>query len=111
MPDYKQIYTDILNKKFPEKKEECKNFLKKANLSAIEIIELNKKLFGINKETEKFNQRHRSYSRSDILNILDYQKKYQLNNTEPWVEFHQTVAALSCYPFAILLGLQRARHP
>ena len=82
MPDYKQIYTDILNKKFPEKKEECKNFLKKANLSAIEIIELNKKLFGINKETEKFNQRHRSYSRSDILNILDYQKKYQLNNTE-----------------------------
>ncbi|MBN9313459.1 MAG: transposase [Chryseobacterium sp. 39-10] len=81
-PDYKKIYTDILNKKIPEKKEECKHFLKKANLSSVDIIELNNKLFGINKETEKFDQRHRSYSKSDILRILDYQKKNKLNNSQ-----------------------------
>ena len=82
-PDYFQIYTDILNKKHPDKKEECQSLLQKENLSAIDIIELNKKIFDKqNKETESFNQKHRSYSKTDILKILDYQKKHKLNNTQ-----------------------------
>ena len=54
-PDYKAIYTDILNKKFPHKIEECKNLLNKKNLSALNIIELNQKIFETS-DKEKFGQ-------------------------------------------------------
>ena len=82
-PDYKQIYTDILDKKYPDKKEECKIILEKEQLSTIHIIELNQKIFGVgDKETERFNQKHRSYSKTDILQILDYQNKNKLNNSQ-----------------------------
>lgn len=82
-PDYKRIYTDILNSKYPEKTEECKFFLSKSYLSALDIIELNKKVFGIDdRSTVVFNQKHRSYDRSSILEILDYQKKHKLNNSQ-----------------------------
>ena len=82
-PDYKTIYTDILHKKYPEKKAECFPLLEKENLSVLDIIELNKKIFGIaDKETQAENQKYRSYSKSDILKILDYQKKHKLNNSQ-----------------------------
>jgi len=81
-PDYKNIYEDILQKKFPHKKDECKALLNKENLSVLNIIELNQRIFGIHKESEQFNQKHRSYNRSDILQILDYQKKHKLNNSQ-----------------------------
>lgn len=81
-PNYKLIYSDILNEKFPEKKVLCKTLLAKENLSVLEIIKLNKIIFNdSNKMTNKFNQSQRSYQKSDILKILDYQKKHHLNNT------------------------------
>lgn len=81
--NYKQIYTDILDKNFPHKKEECQSLLQKENLSAIDIIKLNKTIFDKqNKETESCNQKYRSYSKSDIFKILDYQKKHKLNNSQ-----------------------------
>lgn len=77
-PNYKQIYTDILNTKYPSKKKTVANILRKQKLSAMDILELNKRIFGESDE----NQRFRSYSKSDILQILDYQKKYSLNNIQ-----------------------------
>ncbi len=83
IPDYKQIYTDILLKKYPHKMEQCTAILNKNNLRALDIMELNKKIFGIpDKENFEFNQRHRSYSKSDIFRILDYQKRHRLNNSQ-----------------------------
>jgi hypothetical protein len=79
-PDYRQIYMDILNKKFIEKKEELEMLLEKEKFSAIEIIELNTRIFGKTSVTD--NGRHRSYSKSAIFKILDYQKKHQLNNSQ-----------------------------
>jgi len=82
-PDYRKIYSDIIKKKFPEKLEECKTLLDKQDLHASDILELNSRIFGYgNKETEKFNQRHRSYKQKDILKMLDYQKKYNLNGIQ-----------------------------
>ena len=78
-PNYKQIYTDILDTKYLAKKENCKDILKKEELSAMDVLELNKRIFG---ETGNENQRYRSYSKSDILEILDYQDENQLNNVE-----------------------------
>ncbi len=82
-PDYKAIYNDIIHKKYPHKIQECLVFLEKRKLSAIDIIALNTKVFGkSDKISEKFNQEHRSYSKSDIFQILDYQKKHKLNNIQ-----------------------------
>lgn len=81
--NYKQIYSDILEKDFPHKKEECKSLLDNKQLSAIHIIKINETIFGtINKDAEKFNQRHRSYYKSDIFRILEHQKKHNLNNSQ-----------------------------
>lgn len=81
-PDYKVLYYDIITKKYPDKKEQCKTILEKENLSFADIIELNKKIFGTDKEMELANQRHRSYSKKDILQILDYQRNNKLNNNQ-----------------------------
>lgn len=56
-PNYKQIYMDILSRKYPHKKEECEKLLEKKTLSALDVIELNEKIFGTaNQQSEKFNQ-------------------------------------------------------
>ncbi|OCA78278.1 transposase [Chryseobacterium contaminans] len=81
-PNYKLIYTDIIENKFPEKKKECEALLNKKKLTVLNIIELNQKIFGISKETEELNQKLRSYSKSDILEILEYQKKYEYTNKQ-----------------------------
>lgn len=82
-PDYIRIYNDIVIKKHSDKKEICQSLLSKKNLSFTDIIELNRLIFGGgDKETNSFNQKHRSYKKSDILKILDYQKKYELNNSQ-----------------------------
>ena len=82
-PDYKRIYTDILEKKHPEKTDHCKVILKKEKLSVLDILELNRKIFGItDRETEKINGRHKSYNKSAILHILNYQRKNNYKNIE-----------------------------
>lgn len=82
-PDYHRIYNDIINKKHPDRKEECKFLLDKRELSVLDIIELNRKIFGLaDQGTEAFNQSHRSYNKSSILKILNYQEKNKLNNMQ-----------------------------
>ncbi|MCT3897602.1 helix-turn-helix domain-containing protein [Elizabethkingia anophelis] len=83
-PDYKRIYKDIIDIKYPDKKTECEFLLNKPNLSVLDVIELNIRIFGIvpNRSTEIFNQKLRSYRRADILKILDYQKEHRLNNSQ-----------------------------
>ncbi|MGE8431522.1 helix-turn-helix domain-containing protein [Chryseobacterium joostei] len=80
-PNYKRIYTDILDIKFPEKKGDCEKLLNKLVLSDLDILSLNKMIFG---HIPDLNTRQifRSYSKSSILQILDYQKKHKLNNQE-----------------------------
>lgn len=82
-PNYKKIYSDIINKKYPFKMEKCSSLLSKKVLSVIDIVELNRRVFGTNLETtSRQNQRLRSYTQSDIMQILDYQKKNGLNNSQ-----------------------------
>ncbi|MCT2406246.1 helix-turn-helix domain-containing protein [Chryseobacterium antibioticum] len=88
IPDYKRIYNDIIVKEFPDKRNCCMRLLQKESLSVMDIIELNEKIFGSpDKETFAANQRHRSYRKTDILKMLDYQKKNQLNNTQLAIHF------------------------
>ncbi|CAA7196671.1 MULTISPECIES: helix-turn-helix domain-containing protein [Chryseobacterium] len=81
--NYKLLFLDILDKKYPEKKESCRNILKKQELSILDIIDLNRIIFGcIDQERSRFDQNHRSYNESSVFQILDYQKKHKLNNSE-----------------------------
>lgn len=79
-PNYKRIYNDMITKKYPQKKEECYSILQKEKLSLLDVISLNLKLF--NEENSVLNQQLRSYDKPSILEILDYQKKNRINNTE-----------------------------
>lgn len=82
-PNYKKIYIDMISRKFPEKLEDCRIVLNKSILNSMDIIDLQKKLFGTNSlSTAQSNQLHKSYDKSAILAILEYQKKHGLNNSE-----------------------------
>lgn len=84
MPDYKNIFKDILSQKYPEKTRNCLGILNKPHLTAIDIIKLNQMIFEgtTNKLLEESNQKYRSYSKTDILQILDYQQKHKFNNSQ-----------------------------
>lgn len=83
VPDYKKIFNDLINIKYPEKKERCNHLLSKNSLSTLDIIEIGQILFNkTSKENFAFNQKHRSYDTSTIIKILKYQKEKNLNNIE-----------------------------
>ncbi len=81
-PNYKLIYSDLITKKCPERIGEFQSILSKDKLSFLDIINLNEKIFQTKKAEQEDNQKYRSYSKSDILRILDYQKKHRLNNLQ-----------------------------
>lgn len=78
-PDYKLIYQDMISKKYPDKVLLCGSFFSKDSFSTLDILKINQFLFGASKD---FDQKHRSYDKNSILEILDYQKKNQLNNSQ-----------------------------
>ncbi|KPE50892.1 transposase [Chryseobacterium indologenes] len=82
-PDYRKIYTDMVNERYPDKKGEIKSILSKENLSMMDVITCSSIISG--KEDEKtfsFNQKHRFFDEYSILHILDFQKKNGYNNTQ-----------------------------
>ncbi|RLJ31708.1 hypothetical protein CLU97_1145 [Chryseobacterium sp. 7] len=83
-PNYSKIYKDLILTKYPEKWNACEKFLTKDPLSVLDVIKINNILFSnkSNKEVLDFNQRHKSYTRTTVFEILDFQKKNKLNNTQ-----------------------------
>jgi hypothetical protein len=93
-PNYNKIYIDLLDAKFPEKLKKFKSILdRKKQLSVLDVIKLNEDLFGV---SYKERQKYRSYDKPAILEILGYQKKNRLNNSQVATHFRisrNTVAA------------------
>lgn len=88
-PDYKKIFRDIIEIKYPDKEKKCRSLLSKKELSTLDIIQLNQEIFETkDKETIAFNQAHRSYHPKAIMEILDYQRKNNLNNTQLAMHFN-----------------------
>lgn len=86
-PNYKKIFEDIIRISCPEKKQDCIVILRKPKLTTIDVIKINTIIFGSgNNDTSRLNQMHRSYNENDILEILSYQIKNCLNNTQ--LAFH-----------------------
>ncbi|AZA49831.1 helix-turn-helix domain-containing protein [Chryseobacterium carnipullorum] len=87
-PDYKRIYTDIINKNHPEKRELCQKILEKSELSILDILKLNALIFtNAGRETLKSNQQLRSYDKSTICEILEYQRKNNYTNHQLALHF------------------------
>lgn len=83
IPDYKKIYEDIIAQKHPEKAKSCNAILKKERLTMLDVIALNNIIFETaDQDTIIFNQKHRSYNEQTIMDILDYQRKNNLTNSE-----------------------------
>ena len=82
-PDYKRIYNDIIDEKFPHLREQCNAMLAKNEFSVLDVIEINQTLFG----TSEISHKYISYQRSDIMEILSFQKKNKLNNVQTALYF------------------------
>lgn len=83
-PNYKKIYTDIIYYKYPEKLDRCRNILNKKQLTELDILKLNSYIYS---EEHRQNQKHKSYHKTAILEILEYQKIHKMNNTQLAIHF------------------------
>ncbi|MET3036822.1 helix-turn-helix domain-containing protein [Chryseobacterium sp. NRRL B-14859] len=77
-PDYKRIYSDMIRKKLPQKEGVCRKILTKERLDILDVINLNKILFG----HHSCNQKYKAYNEKAIKKILTYQRKHNLNNIQ-----------------------------
>lgn len=75
--NYKIIFEDILRDLHPEKKDICSKILSKKNLKSLDIITLNKMIFG-----KDILNKFKSYSEDDIIYMLKYKKEHNLNITQ-----------------------------
>lgn len=82
-PNYYRIYSDIIDKKYPHKRESCEKILNKQELSVLDVIKLNTLIFDIKEINNiSFNQKCRAYDSQAIFEILHYQKINNLNNRQ-----------------------------
>ncbi len=73
----------MIRMKYPEKEALCSSILNKSLIEPLDIIRLNNIITeSSDKKKMQDNQKLRSYDKKTILQILDYQKKNNLNNTE-----------------------------
>lgn len=79
--NYKAIYQDIIAEFYPHKKNDCQKILAKKELLSLDIINLNNIIFG-HKDNDINNGKFKSYNEDDIIYILNYKKKYDLNITQ-----------------------------
>lgn len=82
-PFYHKLYSDLIRDKFPEKETDLKQYLKKKNWTALDVIQVNEFLFGADKDKQDqaIDKKHRAYDQDSIKQILLYQKKNKLSNT------------------------------
>lgn len=82
VPNYKQIYLDIIEEKYPEKINDTQVKNKIENIrTAMDILLLNNLVFG-KKVCKIENQKLHSYDETSIRTILEFQRNSNLNNTE-----------------------------
>ncbi|RKS97584.1 helix-turn-helix domain-containing protein [Chryseobacterium defluvii] len=93
-PDYKKIYTDIIEYKKPEKADVCRRFFEKEKLTALDIISLNNLIFETSEQSDS-NPKFRSYNKQTIFYILDYQKRNNLNNSQLALKFKMSRNTIS----------------
>ncbi|MBD8082859.1 helix-turn-helix domain-containing protein [Chryseobacterium caseinilyticum] len=83
IPDYKKIYSDLIEEKYPEKMNECIKILKKKNFGVLDVISIHNILSeGSKKDVDIFNQYHRAYDEKTVKIYLQYQVDHKLSNNQ-----------------------------
>lgn len=91
--NYKKIFQDILDLKFPEKKELRTIVLEREITNFYDVLSLNKLIFG----DENTENKHKSYDSSTITKILNYQKQNKLSNVEIAQKFNLSRNTVSAW--------------
>jgi len=81
-PDFQKIYSVIIKTYHLDKENQCSMYLDRKQWAALDVITVNNIIFGqkSSKESFAFNQKHRTYDEKTIIQILQYQKKNNLND-------------------------------
>lgn len=58
-PNYRRLFKDILDKKYPDKKPYVLPDLMSSNLTHLEIIHINQLIFGTDKKNNNVNQKYK----------------------------------------------------
>lgn len=93
-PNYRNIYFDYIQKNTPEKIGLYEFFFRKKEITSLDVIKINKLLFP--KPSLLNDNKYKSYDKKTIYEILDYQIKNNLNNTQLSLHFNisrNTIAA------------------
>lgn len=96
-PNYRKIYEDMIAKKYPHKAEACQHILRKKTICAMDVMMLNNIIVDFDKDHISTNQRLKSYDKATVFEVLQYQKKNKLNNTETARHFNLSRNTLSSW--------------
>lgn len=81
-PNFKRIFNDMINMKYPKKRLSCIAILAKKELTQLDILKLSELIHPErSKSRNQFNQQHKAYNKATIKSILDYQLRHNLTNT------------------------------
>ena len=91
--NYKKIFQDILDLKFPENKELYTIVSEKEINDYYDVLNLNKLIFG----DQNKNNKHKSYDTSTITKVLKYQEENNLSNIETARKFNLSRNTVSAW--------------
>lgn len=91
--NYKRIFQDILDLKFPENKELRAVVLEKEINDFYDVLSLNKIIFG----DENKGNKHKSYDSSTITKVLNYQQENNISNIETAKKFNLSRNTVSAW--------------
>ena len=91
--NYKKIFQDILDIKFPEKTELHTIVLEREITDSYDVLSLNKLIFG----DENKENKHKSYDSSTITKVLKYQQDNNLSNIETARKFNLSRNTVSAW--------------
>lgn len=76
-PNYKKIYQDMLKLEYPDKLKDpkIKELLGKLDTTE-DVLKFNERLFKSSRESQKNNQKLKTYDKKTMLKLLQYQKKH-----------------------------------
>ncbi|WP_267404071.1 MULTISPECIES: helix-turn-helix domain-containing protein [unclassified Chryseobacterium] len=76
-PNYTKIYHDMLKLEYPDKLKDpkIKELLKKLNTTE-DVLNFNEKIFTQSKESQRDNQKLKTYDKKTMLKLLEYQHKH-----------------------------------
>ena len=91
--NYKKIFQDILDLKFPEKQELYTIVLEREINDSYDVLSLNRLIFG----DENKENKNKSYDPSTISKVLKYQEENNLSNIETARKFNLSRNTVSAW--------------